>query len=139
VTPRARIALAWAPALLYMALIWVMSSISHIDLPVGSFPLADKGVHAVEYCFLAVLVAYAVRQTFPERHLARTATVSVLIVVSWGVLDELHQAFVPGRSSDVLDIVADAVGGSVGVALHGALHSATKLLRARARATTQAR
>lgn len=138
-SPRARTALAWAPAVAYMAVIWVMSSFSHIDLPVQEFPLADKGVHAVEYGVLAVLVAYAVQQTFPARHLARTAIVSVLFVVGWGVLDELHQAFVPGRSSDVLDVVADAVGGTAGVALHGLLYTGAKLYRARARAGAEVR
>jgi VanZ family protein len=30
--------------------------------------------------------------------------------VLWGILDEVHQAFVPGREASVFDGVADAVG-----------------------------
>jgi VanZ family protein len=32
-----------------------------------------------------------------------------------GTLDEFHQYFVPGRQSDVLDLLADAVGIALGV------------------------
>jgi len=30
------------------------------------------------------------------------------------VLDEIHQAFVPGRSSDLADLVADGLGACAG-------------------------
>ncbi|MGB5337658.1 MAG: VanZ family protein [Gammaproteobacteria bacterium] len=31
--------------------------------------------------------------------------------------DELHQLFVPGRSADIFDVLADAVGGLLGAGL----------------------
>jgi VanZ family protein len=35
--------------------------------------------------------------------------------------DELHQSFVPGRSADPLDVLADCAGALLGIALwHGA-------------------
>jgi VanZ family protein len=39
-----------------------------------------------------------------------------LAVVAFGISDEWHQSFVPGRSADVLDVLADAAGGALGVA-----------------------
>ena len=52
----------------------------------------------------------------------RTATVigAVLIASLYGVSDEYHQRFVPGRMFDVLDMVADALGASAGAAVVGA-------------------
>jgi VanZ family protein len=36
--------------------------------------------------------------------------ISLLIGASFGILDELHQKFIPGRQADVLDFTADFVG-----------------------------
>ncbi len=37
--------------------------------------------------------------------------ISVSAVVLYGISDEFHQGFVPGRSVDVRDALADAAGG----------------------------
>jgi VanZ family protein len=34
----------------------------------------------------------------------------------YGLSDEVHQMFTPGRSPDILDVVADTAGASLGVA-----------------------
>ncbi|MDQ3035522.1 MAG: VanZ family protein [Myxococcota bacterium] len=109
-----RIALAWLPAFLYMALIWALSSMSTIDLPIDEFPFRDKGIHAVEYLILGFLVTHAALRSWPERSRARLAAVALLVTCGWGVLDEIHQAFVPGRSPDLLDLVADLIGALIG-------------------------
>jgi VanZ family protein len=115
VTSRRRIVLAWAPAVLYMAVIFALSSV-RIEAPmVEDFPLRDKGVHAVEFAVLGFLLAHATLRTWPRHALWRVAAVAVIIGVAWGVLDELHQALVPGRHAEVLDAVADAVGVVLGV------------------------
>lgn len=36
---------------------------------------------------------------------------AIAATVVYGVLDEIHQRFVPGRSFDVYDMIADAAGG----------------------------
>ena len=110
----ARVALAWLPALSYMALIWALSSVALPDLPIDRFPLRDKGVHAVEYALLAFLVTHASLRTWPDRARARIAAVALLVTCGWGVLDEIHQAFVPGRSAAPLDLVADLAGALIG-------------------------
>ena len=110
-----RVVLAWAPAVLYMGAIWIVSSIALPELPLDRFPLRDKGVHFLEYAGLGFLVAHAAFRTWPRHHHARTAALAVLIAFLWGLLDEIHQAFVPGRSSDVLDLLADTLGALAGV------------------------
>jgi VanZ family protein len=110
-----RIALAWAPAALYMAVIWVVSSMEQPSFPIHLFPLRDKGVHATEYAVLAFLLGHACVRTFDRHPRLRVALAAVVLTFLWGFLDEMHQAFVPGRSADLLDLVADTVGAVTGV------------------------
>lgn len=109
-----RAALAWGLVAVYMALIWVISSLQLTPPVALSFAGRDKVLHAIEYAGLGVLVAHAAMRTWPDRHVARTAAVGAFVAASWGVLDELHQAFVPGRDADLLDIAADVLGGCAG-------------------------
>ncbi len=112
---------AWLPAVLYMALIWTLSSFT-FDAPIEHVPLRDKGVHFLEYGMLGFLLTHATLRTWPAHHVLRTAALAVCITLLWGWLDEIHQAFVPGRSSDALDLVADAAGALVGTGARAALH-----------------
>lgn len=123
---RTQILLAWLPAALYMALIWAISSIALPELPIEQVPLQDKGVHFLEYGALGLLVAHATLRTWPHRSAARTLPLAVLITVAWGVLDEIHQGFVAGRSAEVLDIVADTLGAIAGAAARFALRIARR-------------
>ncbi len=117
--PVRRVALAWSPALAYMALIWWLSSIP-IELPLPSIPWRDKAAHVIEYGILAVLVARAVRGTWPALSHARALLLAVAITAGWGYLDEMHQAFVPGRDANAFDLLADVIGALLGTALYGA-------------------
>lgn len=127
---RTQIVLAWLPAVLYMALIWALSSISLPDLPLERVPLRDKGVHFVEYGVLGMLVAHATLRTWPHRAASRTLSLALLITLSWAVLDEIHQAFVPGRSAEALDLVADAAGALAGAGFRFAVRVVRRRLTA---------
>ncbi len=97
----------WGPAFAMMALIFALSSTANLpNLPGGS----DKQAHGVAYGVLAVLVARArIRGDVPALTL-REAAIAWAIAVIYGATDEIHQAFVPGRTADVLDLAADAAG-----------------------------
>ena len=129
---RARIAVAWLPAAVYMGLIWTLSSLSLTDWSVSRVPFGDKGVHLVEYGVLGLLVAHAALRTWPRRHALRTATLALFLTVLFGFVDEVHQAVVPGRESEALDLVADAAGAGLGVALRYAISLGAALARRRA-------
>lgn len=111
--------LAWLPAFLYTSLIWWLSSQAVAIEAIERFPFQDKGVHFVEYAGLGLTLCFAVHRTWPGRGL-RAGLAAVLMTSSLGLLDELHQAFVPERSADVLDLVADTCGAFFAALLYEA-------------------
>ena len=49
------------------------------------------------------------------------AILAILVGIFYGITDEFHQSFVPGRSSSEWDVLADSVGVGVVVAQAGIL------------------
>ena len=97
-----------------MALIFVISSFE-LRLPgVEHIPLRDKGIHFVEYGVLAWLCAASASRTWPSAPAWRIVGFAIFISVLWGVSDEIHQAMVPGRTSEIADVIADLFGSIVG-------------------------
>ena len=101
-------AVRWAPVVVWMGVIFTMSSIPGSNLPGG---YSFQG-HLAEYAVLGALVMLALRRR--PRRLA-LALVALAACSLYGVTDELHQAFVPGRMPDVLDWATDTVGAAAGV------------------------
>jgi VanZ family protein len=105
-------ALYFLPATLYYAAIFYFSSKTiSIDVGISNF---DKFLHGLEFGGLGFLLALGFFRTLHH-------SMKLRIGVSWGAglvlgtLDEFHQYFVPGRQSDVLDLLADVVGIALGV------------------------
>ncbi len=105
--------------LLWAVALFVQSSIPSSDLPEWEFLTHDKLLHVLAYVIFAYTVHRGIihQQHFPG--LVRHAyLVTLLIIAVYGVSDEVHQSFVPGRQSSVWDWVADCVGAMVFVAVH---------------------
>ena len=68
------------------------------------------------YLALAVLVVRALVRGLPRRIGLGVAAAAIAITVAYGATDEVHQLFVPGRTGDVYDLMADAAGAVVGTA-----------------------
>jgi VanZ family protein len=103
----------WGPVIIYMVIIFVESSISDVSLPAN---VSDKSAHLTGYLIMGVLAVRAVHGGLPARVTASGALIAMLITIGYGASDELHQWFVPGRTADVFDLLADAVGGVIGLA-----------------------
>lgn len=87
-------------------------AVSSMALPPG--PGGDKPWHVLGYFCLAVVVVRALAGGLPRRIHLRTAVRVIVIVVLYGMSDEWHQTFVPGRTAAFDDLVADAIGALVG-------------------------
>jgi VanZ family protein len=114
------VALRWGPALAWMALIFAASSLSSEALESTGAAKASRSapvvvnqltVHLIEFGVLALLLYRAL--SF-RRGLFVQWVVVVVVTTVYGISDELHQSFVPGRYPSWLDIVFDAVGAIMG-------------------------
>jgi VanZ family protein len=76
--------------------------------------------HGLAYAVLAVLAVRALAHGRWAGVGASALAVAWLIAMAYGATDEWHQSFVPGRMSDVRDLVADGVGAALGLSLVGA-------------------
>jgi VanZ family protein len=81
---------------------------------VSSIPNFDKLVHAVLYGVEGFLLYFAIRWPPPRRFSWLRALAVGGTLAVWGTLDELHQAWIPGRSMEAADAVTDAVAGFAG-------------------------
>lgn len=115
--------LVFLPVLAYAALIFFLSSQPNPlpFLPQGLLS-QDKLLHASEYAVLAALLLAALRGVGVRPVAA--VVLAVLVASAYGASDEFHQSFVPNRTADVLDWVADTLG-----ALAGAIAAALALRR----------
>ena len=102
----------WGAVVLYMAAIFYVSALSDPPVPAGT----DKSLHGLTYLGLVIVVVRAVVGGLPRRIDMRVAITAFLITVAYAATDEVHQMFVPGRTADVFDLLADAGGATVGTA-----------------------
>lgn len=109
--------LKWLPAIFIFSCSWYLSSQEHIDgLP--SFWNADKVVHCLCFAGLSFWVTFACFGMF-EKDSPKTSSklfliLPISIVSVYGIIDEIHQSFTPGRESSVLDWCADTIGAILG-------------------------
>ncbi|MEK7315921.1 MAG: VanZ family protein [Candidatus Eisenbacteria bacterium] len=119
----------WLPAVVYVALIFSVSSIHGADLP-GGFPNLDKIAHLLEYSLLGLLLGRAIRYTLAGRGQAAAVVSTILLGAAIGVADELYQRHVQGRSSDIRDWMVDVAAVAAAVLLTQWV--STRSLRSRA-------
>ena len=102
----------WLPVLLYLSLIYWLSAQPHLQVPLH-FRNSDKVAHVAEYLVLGLLTVRALRATLRVSRPLFAALMAIAFVMLAGASDEYHQSFVPGRTCDFFDFVADTVGGTL--------------------------
>ena len=107
-----------------------LSSQSRIPDALPAFPGADKHLHAARF-FLLGLLAWRAGRSGEGWGTARTAATILVGAALWGVSDEWHQSFVPGRHVDAADLLADLAGSALAVAAAPLPGAARRLLARR--------
>lgn len=95
-------------------MIFGLSSIPGSRIPDVGVSFADKVAHVLVYGGLGALCFRGLRRSWPLLSIRSTVLAAALLALAYGLTDEFHQMFVPNRSSEFLDLVADLIGGTVG-------------------------
>ena len=106
----------WGPFVAALAIVFWLSSLSHVP---GAQHFWDKLLHTVGYTVLSVLALRAFHGGL-ARLRPEPTLYAALAVILWGISDEIHQSFVPGRDASPLDVLADAVGFVIAALLFAA-------------------
>jgi VanZ family protein len=133
----------WLPSMVIMAAIFRLSSQSSFGGPgwisrlAGELIASQATLRAITpllalldrygswlahfgfYAVLALTLLYAVRRQWPA--LPHATYMAFGLTVLYGLSDEFHQHFVPGRSADWRDIATDAAGAAVALLTLGRL------------------
>jgi len=100
-------------AVAWMALIFFLSSQEKLPTTAGMPPdIAAIAGHFVAYSVLAIFIRVAIGGLQPGR---RADVIAIALATLYGISDEFHQSFVPGRDSSVFDVAIDLLGASAGV------------------------
>lgn len=120
-----RAAIAWGVFLLALT-----SWPSPPEVPMVSWiPSVDKLVHGLLYAVEGFLIYFAVAWPGPPRFAWRRALAVAGILAVWGTLDEIHQAFIPGRAMEAMDALVDAAGGFAGALVASRLSTSPRSSR----------
>ncbi len=125
----------WTLLVLWAATVWWLSAQTDPGETLSiSWKPPDWLAHGIEYAaggFLAYGATAPTSQTTPNasnepglsgRRSGLRAILTVLVIgVGWGLVDEIHQAFVPGRHTSGMDLAADGLGTLAGALVCRAL------------------
>ena len=107
----------WFPVFVYCLLIFIQSSRPSPDIT-PHWPYVDKVLHFFAYALLSALFLRAFNTTRIKNNLKLIFILSVLLSSLYGISDEIHQSFVPYRTADPMDVLADILGSIAGVYLY---------------------
>jgi VanZ family protein len=95
-----------------MTLIWTLSGLPHnavVELPDSAVDrFIKESLHLVEFGILYVLLVLAALTA--DRLTPALNAFLAIFACFYGILDEIHQSFVPYRSATLIDAVKDITG-----------------------------
>jgi VanZ family protein len=117
------------PSLVILVGIFIISDQPRVELPEMNIWQMDKFLHVIAYFVLGCTLAMAVEGNFKGSSQKAKIWMVVIIGALYAIEDEFHQSFVPGRSSDIFDILADFIGIGLSVLLFNKIADLIKRLK----------
>ena len=75
-----------------------------------------KCAHFLAYLVLGIVMLFAMKRI---GYTGKKGVVfTLLLCISYAITDGLHQAFVPGRTPKLLDVLIDSSGASLGISIY---------------------
>jgi VanZ family protein len=98
----------WSFVIVWMAVIWILSSIPDLNSGLEQDFLLRKIAHGLVFAVLTFLLFRAL-PTRLEKGILRLGYAGAATLL-YALVDEVHQTFVPGRSGALADVAIDAIG-----------------------------
>jgi VanZ family protein len=109
--------LLWLPVIVWASVVFSFSASSFPASPVTAIHWNDfilkKLAHIIEYAILAILMYRALKESGMEKKNAGYS--AIILCFLYGLSDEFHQSFTPGREPTLRDVIIDTIGGSAGI------------------------
>lgn len=103
----------YLPLIIHWISIFILTSLPSDQLP--SVEIGDKVNHFLAFFVLGFFLNLTLKYQTKFYSLKKNVFLITLIVAAgYGLLDELHQLLVPGRSAEVYDWIADFIGALTG-------------------------
>jgi VanZ family protein len=97
---------------LYMIAIWIMSSLPDnavVELPNSYWDrMIKESLHLIEFGLLYLFFVAAL--VVNGKLTPKWSLIAAVLAGLYGITDEIHQSFVPYRSSTMIDVVKDIIG-----------------------------
>lgn len=105
----------WALFFIYCVLIFFLSSRPIYFFNETNILFFDKILHIVEYAVFSFLLLRAIKYSLGTFNIKFIYFIVITCAIIYGMTDELHQAFVLGRTASISDLGADFVGSLIGI------------------------
>ena len=115
ISPKLRPFRLLTPFLVWLIVIFALSSYPKAIIPQGKYFSWDKLAHLVEFGVLGYLTARLAYFSGVRWLRTRYIVIAICFGALFAGLDEWHQLHVPGRYASVFDVMADAAGVILGV------------------------
>ena len=105
----------WFPPVALMSLIFYYSSKQNISVSESTTIdfLVFKSIHIAEYAVLTFLFFRAYALTFTKWQSRKVILFAAVSALLYGIVDEVHQTFVPTRTGQLSDVFIDLIGISI--------------------------
>jgi len=114
--------IAWL-ALIFCASQMPLPQAKSISQPTWFDYIFDKDVHALLFGVLSFLICafltdFSFGKTKNKLSFWRVFYIAVFFCFAYGITDEYHQGFVPGRDVSYYDLLFDVIGGGAGAVVY---------------------
>jgi len=105
------------PWQMLLVIIFILSSISQQNLPDFTREVSDKILHFIVFGLLGFFMIHSFKNSYSQVIQKYAAGWAIIFTSGYGIVDELHQILVPGRSCSLGDWLADTAGALLAVTL----------------------
>lgn len=105
----------WSLTLGWAILIFYLTSIPNLKISDNTWVsfVISNGSHFLFFGIQAILLFSALHTLYSIRYTPYISAASIILTSLYGVLDELHQIYVPGRTADPMDWALDTLGAII--------------------------